>query len=188
MTEKKDTYGDEDFIYMIAGQQKRPKHENNIHDGFIVINGDTIPFMKRRLIGDVSMMMPEEYKIMSKERIEKKYGAKKVPDIVYTFNDDDVHMALSCKYKLPSKDEDVVMLKGLLAQLTMDETPQPDDEGNDALETTSKPVAYLDFASETNTLIFLFTCKANLAIGSIECVNSDMDEWKPVLLQMLESI
>ena len=189
MTEEQKTYGDEDFIYLMAGQQKRPIYENNIHDGFIVIDGDNIPFRKRGLLGGgITMMMPEKYEIMSDERVEKKYGTENPPDIVYTFNDDDVHMALSHKDKIPSEDEDVIVLKDLLEQIIIDEMPQPEDEENSSLEALGKPVAYLDLTVVNNTLLFFFSYKAKLVIGSIECIKSNMDEWKPVFLQMLETL
>ena len=188
MAEKQDTYGDEDFIYLIAGQQKKPVYENNIYDGFIVIDGDNIPFTKRKLIGGITMMMPEKCEIMSKEKVERKYGTERVPNIVYSFNYGDVHMSLSYKEKIPSEDEDIIMLRGLLEHFTMDEMPQPDDKEDSLPEAQGKPVAYLDFTAETNILLFFFSYKASLTIGSIECVKSDIAEWRPVFLQMLESL
>ena len=58
MTEKQGAYGDEDFIYLMAGWQKAPARENNIQNGFILINGDNIPFKIRKLVGGVTMMAP----------------------------------------------------------------------------------------------------------------------------------
>ena len=54
-------------------------------------------------------------------------------------------------------------------------------------------IAYFDFVSaaiDTNVynLMFFFSLRGTLLMGSFNCLQQDMEDWKEVFIQMLQSI
>ena len=189
MSDEKNSFGDEVYIRNMALQSEEPKHENNIHDGYIIVDDERIPFQKIEILeGNMSIIMPELYEMMPDEMAEKRYGTEDSPDIIYTFINGDINFALSYKDDLLSEDEDIPGVKDLVQRMVMRSFPGSKVIESEIMEASGRTVAYFDFASEVYNLIFFFSLGETLIMGSFECFLADKKDWKPVFLQMLGSI
>jgi len=187
--EEQDIFGDEDFIFNMAQGQRAPERENNILDGYVVLDEDMITFKKVRILeGNMTIIMPEAHEVMTEEMSKGRYGAEDRPDVTYTFYGNDINFALSYKNGLPSEDEDIPGVKDLVERMVMRSFPGSKVIDSATVQGSGRTVGYFDFASEVYNLIFFFSFGENLVMGSFECYKTCMNDWKPLFLQMIGSM
>ena len=189
MAEERVDYGDEGFIYLMALQQEKPAHVNDIRNGYIIIDDEEIPFKKNGILdGRMTITMPEVFNVMSTESAEQKYGAEDRPDTIYTFDNNDVSFTLTYKEGLLTEDEDIPDVKDVTQRMIARSLTDSKIIESKVLEANGRTYAYFDFAGDIYSLIFFFSLDGCLIMGSFECLRSCMNDWRPVLLQMLASI
>jgi len=194
MSDDPNKFGDEEFIYEKSMEaEPPPKHENNINDGFIIINFEKIPF-KRRLLLDkkISVIMPEAFELMSKEHAEIKYPSVNRPDFIYTNEKTTINFMLTHRNdKVPN--EEIPKMKDVVQALVMKLYPSSSVIESETIEISGKNLSYFDFMTPTlgadmYNLSFIFSLEGRAVLGACSCPENDMDDWKPVFLQMLGSI
>jgi hypothetical protein len=185
-------YGDEHFIYLMDIEDN-PPHENNILDGYIISNDEKVPF-KRRLIYNsrVSVIMPESFVIMPKELAQMKYPSMQRPDEIYTNNETTINFTVSHKNDKASN-EDIPYAKDAIQKAVMRIHAASRVIDSETIEASGLNIAYFDFATpaldmDIYNVLFFFSLDGRIMLGSFNCPQHDMDVWKPVVAQMLESV
>ena len=170
-----------------------PKHENNISDGFIIIDGEEIPFKRRYLLDKkISAVMPETFTIMSKEDAEFKYPSVNRPAFIYTNEQTTVNFSLTHKNDAVSN-EAIPGTKDAVQQIVMRMYPSASVFESETIEVSGKNISYYDFVTpaidlDLYTLTFMFSLEGRVVLGGCNCPAGEMDDWKPIFLQMLGSL
>jgi len=189
-----DKFGDEYFIYIKSKEaEPPPKHENNIYDGFIIINVDKIPVKRRYLLDrKISVIMPEGFALMSEKDAAIKYPSDHRPDFIYTNEKTTVNFSISHKNdEMP--DENIPATQEMIQTAVMRVYPTSSVIESETVKVSGKNLSYYDFitpALDTDlyNLSFMFSLEGRSVMGACSCPKFVMDDWKPVFLQMLGSI
>ena len=185
-------YGDEQFIYHM-GLESNPPHINNILDGYIIIDDDKIPFERRGIFnGRLSVIMPESFIIMPKELAELKYPYTQRPEEIYTNSETTVNFTISYKNDKASND-DIPRAKDIIQQAVMRVHAASKVIDSETISVSDLNIAYFDFVTpaidmDIYNVLFFFSLDSRIMLGSFNCPQVNMDVWKPVLVQMLESL
>ena len=192
MTNEKKSYGDEHFIYLMDIEDN-PPHENNISDGYIIIGEEKIPFERKSILNDrISILMPEAFDIMPKEMAEIKYPSMNRADEIYTNEETTINLSVSHKNDAAAN-EDISEVKDALQEVVMRLYPASSVIDSETIDASGVNIAYFDFSStaidmDIYNVIFFLSLDDRLVLGSFNCPWENMDEWKPVVLQMLGSV
>ena len=185
-------FGDEKFIYRI-GMKSKPVHINNILDGYIVIDNEKIPFKRRSVLKKrASVVLPEKFTIMSKDLAEAKYPSVHRPGEIYTNPETTINFSLT-HTREAATNEGIPETKDTIQQMVMRMHPASKVFDSDVLDVSGLQIGYFDFvtpALDMNVYNVTSVCSIDkrLVVGSFNCPHESMDDWKPLLLQMLHSI
>jgi hypothetical protein len=170
-----------------------PSHENNISDGYVIIKEEKIPLERKTILNDrISIIMPEEFAIMSKEDADIKYPSINRADEIYTNKETSVNLSVSHKSDTAAN-KDIPEVKDALQEVVMRVYPASSVIDSETIEVAGINIAYYDFDTaaidmDIYNLIFFISLDDRLVLGSFNCPWENMDEWKPVIVQMLGSV
>ena len=189
--DSKGNFGDEQFIYHI-GMESKPVHTNNILDEYVIIDDEKIPFRRRTVLNKrVSVILPEKFFIMAKELAEKKYPSVNRPGEIYTNSETTINFSLTYT-KDAATNEGIPEIKDILQQAIMRMHPASVIIDSEVIDVSGLNIAYFDFVTpaidiDIYNVTFVFSFDKRLVVGSFNCPQENMDEWKPLLVQMLQS-
>jgi hypothetical protein len=198
MPDKNKKFGDEEFIYQLSmnangAQSDKPEDGKNIMDGYVIFNEEEILFKQKNILNKIlSIMMPEIFAAMPKAIAEIKYPSINRPDLIYTNSETTINFSISHREDEASND-DIPEVKDMLEQMVMRMYPASSVIESKSLNVGEKNIGYFDFitpAIDMNiyNMTFILSLEERLALGSFNCPEEDMDDWKPVFIQMLQSI
>ena len=185
-------FGDEQFIRQM-GKEYNPPHENNILDGFIIVDEEKIVFERRNVLeGRLSVLMPEAFVIMPLELAEKKYPAIQRPDEIYTNNETTVNFCVSLKND-KATNEDIPRAKEIIKQAVMRMNAGSQVINSETIDVSGINISYFDFCSaaldaDIYNMMFFLSIDNRIVVGSFNCPWVNMDVWKPVIEQMFETM
>jgi hypothetical protein len=188
-------FGDEDFIYIKGMEAEKPVHENNIQDGFVIIDGENIPFKRKFLLDKkISVIMPETFTLMTKEIADIKYPSIHRPDLIYTNEEASVDFSLSHEED-EAPNEDIPEIRDVIQEVVMRLYPASSviDSETITIEASGLNISYYDFIApaldmDAYTMTFVFSLDGRAVAGGFSCPDDETDTWKPIFLQMLESL
>lgn len=192
MADDSKIFGDERFIYHME-MVDNPPHENNILDGYIIMNEEKIPFVRRDVYnGRLSFILPEAFAIMPKELAEIKYPSIQRPDEIYSNNETTVNFTVSLKNDTATN-EDIPNAKDAIQQAVMRVYAASKVIDSETIEVADLNIAFFDFVTpaidmDVYNMLFFFSLDDRIMLGSFNCPQEDMDVWKPVVTQILESV
>jgi len=185
-------FGDEQFIYHMGREYNKP-HVNNISDGYIIIDEVKVAFERRTVLaGRLSVLMPESFVIMPLELAEKKYPAIQRPEEIYTNNETTVNFCVSLKND-KAANEDMPHVKDVIQPAVMRMHSGSKVISSEVIEVSGIKIAYFDFCSaaidaDIYNMMFFLSVDNRIVVGSFNCPWQNMDVWKPVIEQMLETV
>ena len=186
------SFGDEQFINLI-GMESKPVHVNNILDGYAIIDDEKISFKRKPMLKkQITVVLPEKFTIMAKGLAEKKYPSVNRPDEIYTNAETTINFSLTHSND-PATNEGIPETKDALQQVITRMHPASKIIDSDLIDASGLSIAYFDFITpaldmDIYNVIFVFSLDKRLVVGSFNCPPESMDEWKPLLVQMLQSI
>lgn len=192
MAEENGIFGDEQFIRHMGREYNQP-HKNNILDGYIIIDEEKISFERRTILDErVSVLMPESFVIMPLELAEKKYPAIQRPDEIYTNNDTSVNFCVSLKND-KATNEDIPRAKDMIQQAVMRMHSGSKVISSEIIGAKGIKIAYFDFCSaaidtDIYNMMFFLSVDNRIVVGSFNSPWQNMDVWKPVIEQILETV
>jgi hypothetical protein len=189
--DNKASFGDEQFIYHI-GMESKPVHINNILDEYVIIDDEKIPFRRRTVLNkQLSVIMPEKFAIMSKQLAEIKYPSVNRPGEIYTNSETTINFSLT-HTKDAATNEGIPEIKEAFQQIITRMHPASNIIDSVVLDVSGLNIAYFDFVTpaldmDIYNVTFVFSLDKRIVVGSFNCPQESMDEWKPLLAQMLQS-
>jgi len=194
-TDGRKNFGDENFIYLMGENTdaEQPKYETKITDGYVIMGEEKVLFGRKFLLDKkFSVIMPETFKLMTPAVAEIKYPSVNRPDFIYTNADTTVNFTFMHREDKASNEE-IPEVKDALQPLVMKMYPASSVIESETLEAGGINISYYDFiapALDMNiyTLTFMFSLEERVVLGGFNCPEADMDDWKPIFMQMLESI
>jgi hypothetical protein len=185
-------FGDEHFIRQMDAEDN-PPHENNISDGYILVDEEKMPFVRCPVLnGRLSVIMPEAFEIMTKELAEIKYPSINRPDEIYTNSETTINFSVSL-HDDEAANEDIPDVKDTLQKVIMRMHPASRVIHSKTIEVSGINIAYFDFKTaaidmDIYNMMFFLSINGRIVVGSFNCPWVNMDTWKPVITQMLGSM
>ena len=186
-------YGDEDFIYEMSEESEQPQPEINIADGYVIMGEEKIIFDRRFLLDKkFSIIMPEEFKPMPKNLADIKYPSINRPEFIYTNEKTTVNFSFTHRAEETSNEE-IPEVRDVVQPIAMRMFPASDVIESDTLDANGRNISYYDYIApaldmDIYTLVFLFSLEERVVLGGLNCPSDEIDDWKPIFLQMLGSL
>jgi len=178
-----------DFIN--ASEEKEARKD--IHNGSIKINNKYYEFEEKEFLDEkLKMYIPKDFLDMPLEVRKFKYPSESRPDIIKC----NENGSIAVTFKLidsPLSEEYVEQLRDMMKLINKRLNPANVyfDEG--ILEIDEKNIGYFDFKSSAiddflYNFIFLLEFQEKTLMGTFTCGFSDYDEWKDVVIEMINTI
>jgi hypothetical protein len=185
-------YGDEKFIYRLT-QETSETQENDIKNGFAIIDDVRIAFCEREIVKDkLFMTIPVDFELMSTEMAKIKYPNENRPQIIYT----DEEGAITVNFTLMDAeltDEEITEASQALQQVIQRTNPLVKIISNNVITANGISIGHFDFVSpaiddDVYNKMFIFPIDGQFTLGSFNCLHIDMVRWIDIVEQMLFSI
>lgn len=176
----------DETVLKIKNQVKQLKQKNIKEE--VHIQGEELEFEETIIIeGELSMVLPTDFIDLPKEVIKAKYPSRYRPQIIKTDQKGNVNIGYSCFKPEPTLD-----LKEIQKRLQKMQ-PGYTFYGLDTLQGVNTKVEYFDFkgyALECGIYCVQFMCQltSHTILGSFNCDFNEIEEWKPIVLQMMGTI
>lgn len=190
-------YGDEDFIFLIQEEAQEKElqedHVNRIQDGYLVLHEEKILFQRRTLLEDkITMIAPVLFEPMPEYMAELKYPNTNRPDYILTNPQTTINLTFSLQNDRLAAEE-TQEARDAIQKLVLKLHPESKVIDSKTVEAGEISIAYFDFVtpaldSDIYNFMFLFSWKGRMLMGSFNCLQPDMHDWKEIFLQMLSSI
>ena len=192
-----ETYNDE-LILLDNGEAienvvEENRHKNDINDGYIIIDEETIEFSERCILEEkVFMIIPTSFDIMVEEDIEVKYPLEDRPQVIFTNLDTSINITISQRRDQILQNDQVEALKNIIQDNVKEEHSDLKLIGDGVFCVEENNIAYFDFMSsavdsEMYNLLYVLSLDSTLILGSFNCIQEYMADWKDIFLQMLQS-
>ena len=208
---EKDKLFDEQILDMInQSQQKNDK--NNIDEGKeqnkkkekdnwntysiytgVKISGKWLHF-ERRLFPEnaVSIMLPEKFVPMSDETVRRKYPSEHRPDTILTDETGTINFLL--QYMDGNVDDTTIdTFRNQIFGLMKYANPGIKEREIGEVDIEKLHIAYVEFSNNAiggklYNLMFYLNVNGKPLMGSFNCLTKDMKYWRPVAVEMMQSI
>ncbi|MET4561969.1 hypothetical protein ABIA69_003139 [Lysinibacillus parviboronicapiens] len=196
---------DEEVIEMTkhARQKKRMENIENqllhtdivkaIKDGQLMIEDETIAFTEISFYEDqIRMCMPTSFDVMEPELMDIKYPSSRRPDYIYTSESTSINVTMKIMEQ-QIKAEELEDFTQTMMNILQKTQPTAKMLDIDMEEVNGVQIGYFDFImpaldNKIYNLMFLFRVGENVTMGSINCLQKEMNIWKPIAYGMMESI
>ncbi len=196
---------DEEVIEMTkhARQKKRMENIENqllhtdivkaIKDGQLMIEDETIAFTEISFYEDqIRMCMPTSFDVMEPELMDIKYPSSRRPDYIYTSESTSINVTMKIMEQ-QIKAEELEDFTQTMMNILQKNAATAKMLDIDMEEVNSVQIGYFDFImpaldNKIYNLMFLFRVGENVTMGSINCLQKEMNIWKPIAYGMMESI
>lgn len=195
--ESKKTYAEEIIKKIKQAKEEDSKNiyniENDIHDGFVIVKYKKLEIEERELLdGQISMLMPKEFKIMEEELAEIKYPGEDKPDYIYTNEDTTVNLTFSIE-EGEIDNEEIEEVKNILEKQMERLHPASKIEDSETIKVEEKNISHFSFDvplidGEVYNFMFFMELRGQLLMGTFNSNVYNKKEWKPLVKQMLKTI
>lgn len=181
---------DEEIIEL--KERKKESIHNNIYEG-VYINHHMYEFEKENLFQDsMSIMLPKDFITMPTKMAKIKYPSESRPQIIKTDYSGSINFTFSL-FNMPIKENQIEgackNFKKLLRNL------QPSNTFFDEENRTSngKCISLFDYKSnavdcQVYNIVYVTSINGNILHGIFNCRYVDMEKWKPIANQVIDSI
>lgn len=167
-------------------------YKNNINNGYILISGVRREIVDLNIENKISIKIPNDFEVLSKEITEIKYPNINRPDIIYSNEFKTVDISFSFEddgnldEEIPKvKDETVKLFKKIYPASKIIDNETIDLKGNN-LSYFSIDVPLID--TKICNLLFITKVNSETLVGNFNCRLTEYDDWKFIVRQILESI
>lgn len=167
--------------------------KRDIYKGTIKIANRYYEFQESSFFEDkFKIYIPKDFEDMPMEIRKFKYPAENRPEIIKSNEDGSIAITLNL-IDSPLDEERVEELKDGMKNIIRKTNPANVFYDDGILEVKSKNIGFFEFKSSAiddfiyNVMFFLEFEEITL-MGSFSCVYKNYEEWRPVVLQMLNSI
>ena len=196
--EQQKTYAEEIVKKLKASGQPENTNayaiENDIHNGYVIVKYKKMEIEEKEILdGSLSMMLPIEFHLMEESLAKAKYPDDDRPDYIYTNDDTTVNLTFSFDNSGEIDDEEVEQVKDILKNQIKRLYPGSKFEDSNPIKADEKNVSYFCFEipvidGNVFQLMFFMEHRKQLIMGAFNCGIYQKKQWKPLILQMLETL
>ncbi|MFJ7405391.1 MULTISPECIES: hypothetical protein [unclassified Lysinibacillus] len=165
----------------------------NIYQDSIIIDDEKVEVIVQSLLdGKVSIRMPNLFFIMSTEIASLKYPSERRPNLIYTDESSTINLAFNLTpHRL--KEEGVAAFQENMIDILEQAQPSADWLDTDVLTIDEKTVAFLEIITpaidgDIFNLMFFTSIEGLALIGTFNCMEDDLETWRPIARAMMESL
>ncbi|SNS15304.1 hypothetical protein SAMN05446037_100514 [Anaerovirgula multivorans] len=183
-------YMDEKILKM---KNQFKKYENKDIMGTVHIGEEKFEFEDVEFFdGKMTMRIPEVFTDMPLEMAKMKYPSEQRPQSIKTNEDGSVNITLSLFDEAIEKDQ-IKECRNGFRSIIKRMNPSTLFFDNEIMDMEDTKIGYFDYRSPAlddnlYNIMFVRAIDSKLLMGTFNCIFKDMEEWKPVALQMILSI
>lgn len=181
-------YGDEEIIRARVAAQAKKRHNIN---NTVTIGGEKYTFARREFEYGFSMVVPEQFAVMSKETAKRKFPYEDRPEII--ISSEDIRVCIAFNEDEPQKTS---LEERLHSYKDFNKKLHPSDVffSKTLCETAhGVKIAYYDYRyividNDIYNINFFMDLPEKELFGHFICPVDFMEEWEPLAIQMIKSI
>ncbi|KAB0443600.1 hypothetical protein D0439_07960 [Lysinibacillus fusiformis] len=167
--------------------------EVDIYQHVITIDDEEVQVMEQSLLdGKMKIRMPKLFSIMSAELASLKYPSERRPNLIFTDTSSSINLAFNLTpHRL--NEEGVAGFQENMIDILEQAQPSADWLDTEVLTIDAKTVGFLEVITpaidgEIFNLMFFASVEGRALIGTFNCMEDDLDTWRPIARAMMESL
>lgn len=187
------SYLDEAIVKLREEQEQREREWKVDLSKEQIIYGETYQFVLTQFFEDcLELMIPQEFIPMPEEQVENKYKMEQKPQVIMTNQNYRIDITLNLLEETITIEQIPLCLQKL--KNTINEVyPATMFFEEEQKEVNNTSVAYMDFKSFSlggpiYNVMFVSKISNRLLVGTFNCPFTDWEQWRPVVVEMLETI
>ncbi|MBE1555944.1 hypothetical protein [Sporosarcina limicola] len=176
-----------------VSQDEYEQAEIDIHQSFISINGEEIQIIEQTLFeGKVKIRMPKLFQLMLPELASLKYPSERRPAIIYTDDSTTINLAFNHTQNLLN-DTGITEFQESMVEILQQTQPSAEwlEQGDRVIN--DKNIGFIEVITpaldgDIFNLMFFVSLDGKALIGTFNCMEEDMDDWRPVAKAMMETL
>ncbi|MEA0554859.1 hypothetical protein U1P98_09745 [Lysinibacillus irui] len=177
----------------VSEQEKQDLEKVNIYQSYIIIDDEKVGVMEQSLLdGKMTIRMPKLFSKMSTELAALKYPSDRRPNLIYTDESSSINLAFNLTpHRL--KEEGVAAFQENMIDILEQAQPSADWLDTDVLKIDEKTVGFLEIITpaidgDIFNLMFFASIEGVALIGTFNCMEEDLETWRPIARAMMESL
>lgn len=177
----------------VSEQEEQDLEKVNIYQSYIIIDEEKVGVMEQSLLdGKMTIRMPKLFSKMSTELAALKYPSDRRPNLIYTDESSSINLAFNLTpHRL--KEEGVAAFQENMIDILEQAQPSADWLDTDVLKIDEKTVGFLEIITpaidgDIFNLMFFASIEGIALIGTFNCMEDDLETWRPIARAMMESL
>jgi len=177
----------------VTEQEEQDLEKVNIYQSYIIIDDEKVGVMEQSLLdGKMTIRMPKLFSKMSTELAALKYPSDRRPNLIYTDESSSINLAFNLTpHRL--KEEGVAAFQENMIDILEQAQPSADWLDTDVLKIDEKTVGFLEIITpaidgDIFNLMFFASIEGIALIGTFNCMEDDLETWRPIARAMMESL
>lgn len=203
-------YLDEKIIALRNEMREQMKHESalaekasaengqemqaiDLYQSFVDIEGKPIQVVDQTIMeGKITFRMPRLFSIMDPELAALKYPSERRPNIIYTDESTTINLAFNAiQYAL--SDEEVEDFRDDMAEALEQAQPSAQWMEKEMTVINDKAIGFIEVITPAldgsiYNLMFFSALDNQALIGTFNCMEEDMETWRPIARSMMETL
>ncbi|WP_235616281.1 hypothetical protein [Lysinibacillus parviboronicapiens] len=176
--------------------QQEEQHELqaiDLYQDFVDIDGEDVPVIDQRILnGKITLRMPKLFSIMLPELASLKYPSERRPNIIYTDESTTINLAFNMTPHVLTETGVAEFQENMIDVL---EQAQPSAEwlDTDVIEINDKTIGFIEVITpaidgDIFNLMFFASIDGQALIGTFNCMEEDLEDWRPIARAMMETL
>lgn len=177
----------------VSEQEEQDLEKVNIYQSYIIIDDEKVEVMEQSLLdGKMTIRMPKLFSKMSTELAALKYPSDRRPNLIYTDESLSINLAFNLTpHRL--QEEGVAAFQENMIDILEQAQPSADWLDTDVLKIDEKTVGFLEIITpaidgDIFNLMFFASIEGIALIGTFNCMEEDLETWRPIARAMMESL
>ena len=165
----------------------------DLYQTFIDIEGKPIQVIDQSIMeGKITFRMPRLFSIMDLELASLKYPSERRPNLIYTDESTTINLAFNAiQYEL--SDEEVEDFRDDMAEVLEQAQPSAQWMEKEMTVINDRTIGFIEVitpALDGNiyNLMFFSALDGQALIGTFNCMEDDMETWRPIARSMMETL
>lgn len=165
----------------------------DLYQDFVDIDGEDVPVIDQALLnGKITLRMPKLFSIMLPELASLKYPSERRPNIIYTDESTTINLAFNMTPHVLTETGVAEFQENMIDVL---EKAQPSAEwlDTDVIEINDKTIGFIEVITpaidgDIFNLMFFASIDGQALIGTFNCMEEDLEDWRPIARAMMETL
>lgn len=178
-------------------KEQEPEQEDSktidLTQDFIEIDEQKIPVITQPVLnGKMLIRMPNLFSIMAKELASLKYPSERRPTVIYTDETSTINLALNLT-DYPLRESEVEDFQENMIEVLEQAHPSAKWLDTGMMEIQEKTIAFIEIITpaidgDIFNLMFFAALNGQTLIGTFNCMEGDLESWRPVAKAMVETL